>query len=603
MKNYNDINKCISQEVVNVIFMKQAEAKNIRQTVLISFLFFVLLSSIVLFFHWNAFHSIIVSSVWKHPIFGISWWLLHLSGPMLLAGLVFFFKRTRWTYIFTLVLDVWILANMMYLRSNGRLIDGYAITMVGNMEGFWGSLLALVSWSDIIPFVLTFIYAIGVHLILGKTLLSRSWKAGVGVLLFALMMGHIGSAMMMTSADINDAGCLDNKQKWQAFEKRMQNSPYALKSQDTLLHLRRDYAYANFSVMHAVVFNIVQLGEIFTNTMRPIELTENELAVLDGRNGCIVEPLTYDRPLVLILVESLESWCIHPDIMPHLYEYAQSHPRFFSHHVISQIQGGMSSDGQLIINTGLLPVFEGAACFRFPGNEYPSLVDRSQKSITILTHGKSVWNQDVMCKAYGYEELMEGTVSDSLLFQRVVQAANDGYHTIQAITVRSHVPFNCPFDTAYQIPAGMPAMMERYIRCIHATDEGLGYLLDRIDSVSNLQNATIAITGDHSIFWDDARQEFEAYCQKYKLDYEVNKCSCPLLVFSPEIAKSIDVCKKAYQVDIYPTILYFAGGGEYWTGLGVNIADSMALQSRILSIDSAAILSDKLIKCNYFSQK
>ena len=209
-----------------------------------------------------------------------------------------------------------------------------------------------------------------------------------------------------------------------------------------------------------------------------------------------------------------------------------------------------------------------------------------------------------MCKAYGYEELMEGTVSDSLLFQRVVQAANDGYHTIQAITVRSHVPFNCPFDTAYQIPVGMPAMMERYIRCIHATDEGLGYLLDRIDSVSNLHNATIAITGDHSIFWDDARYEFEAYCQKYELDYEVNKCSCPLLVFSPEIAESIDVCEKAYQADIYPTILYFGGGGrDYWTGLGVNLVDSVALSSRTLSIDSAAVLSDKLIKCNYFSQK
>ncbi len=536
-------------------------------------------------------------------MFGISWWLLHLSGPILLAGLVFFFKRARWTWIFALLLDIWILANMMYLRSNGRLIDGYAITMVGNMDGFWGSLLALVSWSDIIPFVLTFIYAIGIHLIQGKKILLKSWKIGVLVTLFALIVGHIGSAMMMTSADVSDAGGMDNNQKWQTFCKRMTNSPYALKNQDTLLHLRRDYAYANFSVMHAVVFNIVQLGEICTNTMHPVELTENELAILDGRNGRIVESLTYDRPLILILVESLESWCIHPDIMPHLYEYAQSHSRFFAHYVISQIQGGMSSDGQLIINTGLLPVFEGAACFRFPGNEYPSLVDRSQQSITILTHGKSVWNQDVMCKAYGYEELMEGTISDSLLFQRVVQAANDGYHTIQAITVRSHVPFNCPFDSAYQIPAGMPATMERYIRCIHATDEGLGYLLDRIDSIPNLHNATIAITGDHSIFWNDARQEFGAYCQKYKLDYEVNKCSCPLLVFSPEITKSIDVFENAYQVDIYPTILYFAGGENYWAGLGVNLVDSIALSSRILSIDSAAVLSDKLIKCDYFSQK
>ena len=119
-----------------MIFMKQVETKNIGQTILIAFLFFVLLSFIVLFFHWNAFHSIIISSVWKLPLFGISWWLLHLSGPILLAGLVFFFKRTRWTWTLALVLDVWILANMMYLRSNGRLIDGYAITMVGNMEGF-----------------------------------------------------------------------------------------------------------------------------------------------------------------------------------------------------------------------------------------------------------------------------------------------------------------------------------------------------------------------------------------------------------------------------------------------------------------------------------
>ena len=42
--------------------------------------------------------------------------------------------------------------------------------------------------------------------------------------------------------------------------------------------------------------------------------------------------------------------------------------------VISQVKDGGSSDGQMIYNTGLLPIKNGSAAMLFGSNDYPSLI-------------------------------------------------------------------------------------------------------------------------------------------------------------------------------------------------------------------------------------
>jgi hypothetical protein len=54
-------------------------------------------------------------------------------------------------------------------------------------------------------------------------------------------------------------------------------------------------------------------------------------------------------------------------------------------------------------------------------------------------------------------------------------------------------------------------------------------------------------------------------------------------------------------MDIYPTILHLIACEDYyWKGFGVNLLDSVARKNRPISEQEAFILSDKLIRANWF---
>lgn len=54
-------------------------------------------------------------------------------------------------------------------------------------------------------------------------------------------------------------------------------------------------------------------------------------------------------------------------------------------------------------------------------------------------------------------------------------------------------------------------------------------------------------------------------------------------------------------MDIYPTILHLIGCDDYyWRGFGVNLLDSAAHHNRPISPDEASVLSDKMIRADYF---
>ena len=57
----------------------------------------------------------------------------------------------------------------------------------------------------------------------------------------------------------------------------------------------------------------------------------------------------------------------------------------------------------------------------------------------------------------------------------------------------------------------------------------------------------------------------------------------------------------SYQMDAYPTILHLIGCEDYyWKGFGVNLLDSIARNNRPITEQEAFILSDKIIRANWF---
>ena len=85
---------------------------------------------------------------------------IYVGVALFFAALGAFSKYFWPAFLLDLILDVWILANLLSLRFHGIMITGYDFRLIGNMNGFWDSLLAFIYFSDILMFLVTgaFIY-------------------------------------------------------------------------------------------------------------------------------------------------------------------------------------------------------------------------------------------------------------------------------------------------------------------------------------------------------------------------------------------------------------------------------------------------------------
>lgn len=81
-------------------------------------------------------------------------------------------------------------------------------------------------------------------------------------------------------------------------------------------------------------------------------------------------------------------------------------------HVLPQVKDGRSSDAQLLLNTGLLPIETGAAASLYGStNTYPSLpkalARKGYASASFICDSRSYWNQEATTKSYGFGALHE----------------------------------------------------------------------------------------------------------------------------------------------------------------------------------------------------
>ena len=113
-------------------------------------------------FHWLAFNSILISSLWKNPLAFWAFYLPKISISLLIASFVFLFKRQVWTIVFSALLNVWIMAELMYFRANRIFLDAHSFSLISNMDGFWSSVPMYMYASDLLLLIPTALLIVGV---------------------------------------------------------------------------------------------------------------------------------------------------------------------------------------------------------------------------------------------------------------------------------------------------------------------------------------------------------------------------------------------------------------------------------------------------------
>lgn len=304
-----------------------------------------------------------------------------------------------------------------------------------------------------------------------------------------------------------------------------------------------------------------------------------------------------DKALIICLIESLNSFVITKGIMPNLRNFIDSSNNILlCESITSQIKGGGSADGQMIIQSGLLPLEHGAACYRFAFNKYPALPHLFANSAIIYPHEPHVWNQSRMSSAYGItKDISDQSDKDKYLFDMVIKQSNY-YQYVMMMTMSTHIPCTLIADSSHlSISDSVPTLLRNYIKSANVLDYGIKVLIDSLSNNQRLKNTTIVITGDHCLPVPSDEDFGGAFGYSRFI---------PLIIYSPEIKQKTIITDTCYQMDIYPTILHLIGCEDYyWKGFGVNLLDSAARHNRPITPEEAYDLSDKIIRADYFKNK
>lgn len=89
-------------------------------------------------------------SVFEMRPYTIRLWSNYLVAAMVLWSPMLFTRKRRWTYVVSLLLDIWFIGNLMYFRSYGDVLNRWCLQNVSNLDGIWSSILPFLRWGDLL---------------------------------------------------------------------------------------------------------------------------------------------------------------------------------------------------------------------------------------------------------------------------------------------------------------------------------------------------------------------------------------------------------------------------------------------------------------------
>ena len=500
-------------------------------------------------------------------------YIIIMGASLLIASIGMWKCRILPAILTMVVVDLWIIANILYFEANGVLIDWQVILFAGNLRGFEESILVYVHWWLYIIPALT--VSILIFLIRYKKEIQEESYTGKEFIRYILMALTIYLAGLGTVCYGNYRFDKDHPNKWTFNEEKIR-----------FIKLHTPVAYFGYVGWEGIKESVLHIQSI-------IPLSEEEKAILATIYTDSVAQAEPQGHLVYILVESFESWALSAhdaegvEVCEHLNDYIRTHNLLLCTNLITQQKYGRSGDGQLITQTGMLPLSNGVTCMSHGGNVYPNLAHFYPSSF-VLNAYPHVWNQHVTTYSYGFKQLREPSLiqrkTDSLIVDWTIETLQEAVEPtcVLAITINTHAPFTS-IRNDQQFGEPYTEQEANYLRTVHYMDKHIGRFLTWADTASVMKDATIVITADHNHF---PRKD--------------GKGLCPLLIQSPAIVRKTYI-PQAFQMDIFPTVLHAIGQSDYrWKGFGIDLLNPEAKRS--ISPEQAYSLSDKMIRTNFFAE-
>lgn len=496
-----------------------------------------------------------------------------IIATLALAG-VYALTRCRWAQIVVMaLLDVLLVANLMYFRTYYSAIPASSYLEAGNLADFKASVTDSLRWADIVLPLITIATAVMAFRYKTTkrqplTAVLKWWAAPLA-----------GFALLLTGVNLCKGG----------FHKSLRSvrqSAY-LCSADAPI----------FSVFGCIWYDITDAAEPIT----PEKQAEIGRWLASQPKHQPANSVTEKRSnLLIVFAESLESWVLEKkvdgkEITPCLNRLLKEKSTLYAPNVLTQVKGGRSIDAQLMICSGLLPLMSGTYSSLYYDNTFYTL----QKAMRGLKHSRSylltidkvsTWNQGAVARSFGTDTIISyhdfkmteafGThkrIGDASFFQQCREKIERGEVWkpgesvyMQFVTYSGHAPFKLPDHLrTITFPASIPEKAADYMTTAHYTDKAIGDFVAYLKTLPQYKETIVVIVGDHEGL-ASYRQELvgNPACRGLVSDKQLT----PFIVLNSPVGMRYD--KFMGQIDIYPTLLNLMQLDAYrWHGLGQSILD------------------------------
>lgn len=520
--------------------------------------------------------------------------------PIFFGGFIFLTKRHTWSIILQFFYDAILVSCLIYYNANTILPDiGIAIDSIAQLATFGASIITYVVWECYVFPLLTILYIVVYKIIKKRAKVTKkNPKAMVWcTILFVIGTVHyIGykrwvkeyyeiPVRIIIDEYVATGQAYGDRYGWKGWKLLIPGGQAGQSIPAIYIHYTDLMGY-EIACTYDYIFNFFYEYKIDVTdeVMKPFLNTSSN------------SPKAKED-LVIILVESMEEWVLdYKDMngnyaMPNLRKWIQDGPSFVARKITPEARHGVSGDGQMTVLTGLLPTQKETVSIRYAYNTFPALTHCYDSTLIIAPC--FAWNQDVMNERYNIKKRFWGEDSDVWHDDKIIDVTDSLWNDtplegrdpqfMLVLTYDTHTPFPFAHMGTLKLSNDISEHRQKYLQCMNVLDKHLERFFDYYNRSSSLQDATVVITGDHTIFRSDTTY-------------------CPLIIRSPHITKSErreDVC---HQMDIYPTIINLVGlQDSYWKGFGINLLDKSA--TRCISEEEAYKLSDVLIRSNYFKKE
>lgn len=425
--------------------------------------------------------------------------------------------KWRWTSVVCVWLySFWNITNLAYFRFWDDLIPVSAITMGGNVDGNlmeYG--MSLLRWVDVgyivIPALVTLTFC------LTKPWKDCPWRRDKKFIFFAasLAVGGIGQFSYFKTAF-----AWNNTTSRRSISEGLKDHFLGGYTGQKRLYTYNGLAYYGVRYVVDMVDLLSSSIDLTPDRRSEIDtfLKNYERFATDTDSLHVGERSDMDLSMnvVYIIVESLNSDMLDKkinglEIMPTLDSLARLDGTVLFDNVVSQIKASSSSDGHLLLMTGLLPPDKVAYSITYGStNKFPSLADvlPDHHNYLLLADDGVCWNEGNTLRNFGLGQPVTTKDRDGYDIDvlgrdgAMFRQAADMMKTLPQpffmtlMTISMHIPFK---EAGWEMPEqiaeakGLDEMAKNYANVCHNTDRYIGGFLKSLP-----ENTLVFIASDHS---------------------------------------------------------------------------------------------------------